>query len=73
MKQKPTPNPTNSSIKCDVNSCTHHSSNNYCSLNQIEIGPCVDSPINAKNTECASFEYGTSEAERESIYGQGSN
>lgn len=73
MKANTTPNPTNSTIKCEVESCKNHSPSNYCSLNQIEIGPCVDSPINAKNTECSSFEYGYSEAERESIYGQGSN
>lgn len=51
-------NPTNSTIKCQVDHCTHHSTNDYCSLNQIEVGPCCDGDDVSccENTECASFQ-----------------
>lgn len=70
MNQNPTPNPTNSTIKCDVEACSHHSSNDYCSLNQIEVGASSRHVTQPQNTECASFEL---DNQRASIYGQGNH
>lgn len=50
------PNPTNSTIKCGVDSCAHHAPTNYCSLNQIQVGSCSSNPTCCENTECASFQ-----------------
>lgn len=47
----------NSSIKCSVTNCKHHSGNeNYCTLNAINVGCCDSSVTCCKNTECASFD-----------------
>lgn len=51
-----TPNPTNSTIKCKVENCTHHAPTNYCSLNQIQVGPSCGNVQQCDNTECASFQ-----------------
>lgn len=70
MKPKNTANPTNSTIKCGVDSCSHHNSQDYCSLNQIQVGATGKHVTSPQNTECASFQL---DKEKESIYGQGSN
>ncbi|MFI3250648.1 MAG: DUF1540 domain-containing protein [Eubacteriales bacterium] len=56
MKKNITPNPTNSTIKCCVEACTHHAPTDYCSLNQIQVGACSNAVTQCQNTECASFE-----------------
>ncbi len=48
--------PTNSTIKCCVDACSHHTSTDYCSLNQIQVGVCGDQVTECENTECASFQ-----------------
>lgn len=53
-------NPVNSTIKCAVEHCSHHSDNDYCSLNQIQVGACSEDVQYCENTECASFELDSS-------------
>ena len=49
----------NNSIKCSVNSCTHHcGEQNYCTLNEIKVGCCDANVTHCANTECASFPLG---------------
>lgn len=51
-----TNNGYNSSIKCSVNECAYHAnSQNYCSLNEIQVGACKSYPTSSDCTECASF------------------
>jgi hypothetical protein len=46
----------NHSIKCSVNNCAHHASaQNYCTLNEINVGCCTAKPTSCDCTECASF------------------
>ncbi|MBQ1688364.1 MAG: DUF1540 domain-containing protein [Lachnospiraceae bacterium] len=47
---------TNQNISCSVNECTHHAnSENYCTLQQINVGKCQGSTCSCADTECASF------------------
>ena len=45
----------NPSIRCDVSSCAHHTSENCCCLSQIQVGCCGCTPTKADGTECSSF------------------
>ena len=45
----------NTNIHCTVDSYAHHANQNCCSLNQITVGCCDNSPTSCKGTECASF------------------
>ena len=52
----------NRSIQCSVSNCTHHcGEENYCTLNEIKVGCTAGSaqPTNCKETQCASFQVGT--------------
>ncbi len=49
------PNP---SIKCTVSSCAHHK-NQSCTLNEIQVGCCQKKVGCCQDTECASFQLGT--------------
>lgn len=47
----------NSSIKCSVNECKYHAnSENYCTLNEIEVGKHELKADSKKCTDCNSFE-----------------
>ena len=49
----------NTSIKCTVDTCVHHSApQNCCSLQSIQVGCCDCSPTKCEGTECASFQLG---------------
>ena len=48
---------TNPSIKCTVNSCTHHK-DQRCTLNEIQVGHCQNNVGTCGETECASFKLG---------------
>ena len=52
-----TTNQTNPSIKCTVNSCTHHK-DQRCTLNEIQVGHCRNEVCQCGETECASFKLG---------------
>ena len=46
----------NHSIKCSVDECAHHAqSQNYCTLNEINVGCCSPKATSCDCTECASF------------------
>ncbi|MGL5380559.1 DUF1540 domain-containing protein [Clostridium sp.] len=46
----------NPSIKCVVNQCKHHDcSENYCTLNVIEVGTHEPDPKVVECTDCLSF------------------
>lgn len=48
---------TNSSIKCSVNECKYHATTeNYCTLDNINVGKCDCTTCTCEDTECASFE-----------------
>ena len=54
-------NHKNASIQCSVSTCSHHAgSENYCTLNTIQVGCCGGdhTVTNCRNTECASFDLG---------------
>ena len=49
----------NRSIQCSVSSCAYHcGGENYCTLNEIQVGCTAGSarPTNCKETQCASFQ-----------------
>lgn len=47
----------NSSIKCSVEQCKYHSnSENYCTLESIQIGTHEANPTVVECTDCESFE-----------------
>lgn len=49
----------NTSIKCTVDTCVHHSApQNCCSLQSIQVGCCDCTPTKCEGTECASFKLG---------------
>lgn len=50
-------NQTNPSIRCSVNSCTHHK-DQHCTLNEIRVGCTKNEVCNCEATECASFQLG---------------
>lgn len=46
----------NSSIKCTVQQCKHHSNtSDYCTLNHIEVGTHETNPKVPECTDCKSF------------------
>lgn len=46
----------NSSIGCTVNNCQHHAqSEDYCTLNKIEVGTHESNPTKVECTDCKSF------------------
>jgi hypothetical protein len=46
----------NNSIKCSVCECAHHAqAQNYCTLNEINVGCCSPKATSCDCTECASF------------------
>ena len=46
----------NPSIKCTVQQCRHHAmSENYCSLNDIQVGTHEQNPTKIECTDCNSF------------------
>ena len=50
---------SNTSIKCTVTNCAHHNgSENYCTLNSINVGHCGVAPTKPEGTECNSFQLG---------------
>lgn len=47
----------NRCIACTVEQCTHHcSSENYCSLDKIQVGTHESNPTVKQCTDCMSFE-----------------
>lgn len=47
----------NQSIKCSVTQCKYHcDSENYCSLNCIQVGTHETNPTMTQCTDCESFE-----------------
>ena len=47
---------SNNNIKCTVENCAYHSkTQDYCSLNQIQVGCCCGNVTDCQGTECASF------------------
>ena len=47
----------NESIKCTINNCKYHcQSENYCSLNEIQVGTHEANPTKKECTDCNSFE-----------------
>lgn len=49
---------SNSNIKCIVESCVYHNTDNYCSLEDIQVGTDKKNPTAKCETECLSFECG---------------
>lgn len=50
-------NKYNPSIKCSVKECSyHHGKENFCSLNEINVGKCKSSVDTSDATQCASFD-----------------
>lgn len=47
---------SNTSIKCNVESCKHHNCENYCCLNDINVGSDTKEAKAKYETECMSFE-----------------
>ena len=46
----------NESIKCTINNCEHHcKTENYCSLNEIQVGTHEANPTMVECTDCESF------------------
>lgn len=46
----------NSSIKCSVQQCKfHNQSENYCTLNEIQVGTHEKNPTVVECTDCQSF------------------
>ena len=46
----------NKCIECTVHQCAHHcQSQNYCSLNTIQVGTHETNPTEIKCTDCESF------------------
>lgn len=43
-------------IHCGVQNCAYHNPQNYCSLEQIQVGACTNQVTQSCNTECASFQ-----------------
>lgn len=47
----------NKAIGCTVDTCKfHYKPDNYCSLNNIEIGCCIEQPKHVDSTCCNSFQ-----------------
>ena len=47
----------NKSIKCSVTQCRHHcSSENYCTLNTVDIGTHEVNPTQCQCVDCNSFD-----------------
>ncbi|MBU5435963.1 DUF1540 domain-containing protein [Pseudoflavonifractor sp. MSJ-37] len=47
----------NHSVKCSVESCTHHCAHDHCALNEIKVGCSCGAPAKScDSTECASFQ-----------------
>lgn len=50
-------NEPNQSIGCTVTECSYHSqSQDYCTLDQIQVVKHHDNPQNVEATDCGSFE-----------------
>ena len=50
----------NQSIGCTVQQCRHHSqTQNYCSLDKIQVGTHEANPTMVECTDCESFEKGS--------------
>jgi hypothetical protein len=49
----------NPHIKCSVRNCRFNDRNQHCSLDTIEVGNSSPSPHEKRETECDSFEDGT--------------
>lgn len=50
-------NEKNPSIGCTVTSCSHHAqSENYCTLNKIQVGTHEPEPKKSECTDCESFD-----------------
>lgn len=48
---------TNLSIACSVNECKHHAnSENYCTLDKINVAKCDCNTRKCEDTECGSFQ-----------------
>ncbi|GAB6169468.1 DUF1540 domain-containing protein [Clostridium carnis] len=46
----------NTSIKCTINNCKHHDcSENYCTLQVIQVGTHEQNPTMIECTDCTSF------------------
>ena len=46
----------NNCIKCDINQCKHHyKAEDYCSLEQIQVGTHEKNPTVVECTDCKSF------------------
>lgn len=46
----------NEAIGCTVNNCTHHAqTENYCTLNKIQVGTHEANPTKVECTDCESF------------------
>ncbi|MEG1254906.1 DUF1540 domain-containing protein [Clostridium sp.] len=46
----------NQSIKCTISNCKHHScGDDYCTLNQIQVGTHESDPRMVQCTDCESF------------------
>lgn len=46
----------NSCIKCSVNNCKHHAQvQDYCTLNEIQVGTHEANPTMIECTDCKSF------------------
>lgn len=49
---------SNQSIKCNVGSCKHHNCEDYCCLQDIQVGTDTKEAKAKYETECMSFECG---------------
>ncbi len=49
---------SNQNIKCSVKTCKHHNSDNYCALQDINVGTNCTDTKSKYETECMSFECG---------------
>ncbi len=48
----------NKSIACTVNNCSHHAqTENYCTLDKIQVGTHECDPTKVECTDCQSFDY----------------
>ena len=46
----------NQKIKCDVESCDYQNNEgSYCTLDEIQVGSCCDTPTTVDETACKSF------------------
>lgn len=49
-------NEKNNSIKCSVNQCKYHmGTEEFCTLNSINVGACTSNPKDPECTKCDSF------------------